>query len=417
MKFRYHQLPNGLELIAECSEDAYSAALGFFVKTGSRDETDEVSGVSHFLEHMVFKGSEKRSAADVNRELDELSSNSNAFTGEEQTVYYAVTLPEDQEGLLGLLADMMRPALRQDDFDTEKKVILEEIAKYEDQPPYNAYEKCQAALLGDHPLSRTILGTPESIMALQRDQMLAYFEQRYSPKNIVLAASGNIDFEALIASAEKICGAWQPFEAPRTLPTAAPRAITRVYEKEQATQEYVVQTALAPAANDDDRYAARVLATIIGDETGSRLFWELVDSGQAEHAAMGAHEYQDIGLFVTSLGCMPDHAEENLERIQQVLADVEKNGVTQAELEQTLNKTCAHIILQAERPSSRVFSIGASWIQRRQYKTVRETVNRYRSLTLKDLARVAEKYPLRQSATVAIGPLKKFGNVKAGEVL
>jgi predicted Zn-dependent peptidase len=417
VKFRHHQLSNGLELIAECSENAYSAGFAFFVKTGSRDESDEISGVSHFLEHMVFKGSPKRSAADVNRELDELSSHSNAYTGEEQTVYYAVTLPEDQDPMLDLLADMMRPALRQDDFDTEKNVILEEIAKYEDQPPYNAYEKCQAALLGDHPLSRTILGTPDSVQALQRDQMLTYFEQRYSPKNIVLAGSGNVDFEKMIASAEQLCGHWKPFSAPRTLPPASPRTLTRVYEKEQATQEYVVQTALAPAANDDDRYAARVLATIIGDESGSRLFWELVDSGLAEHAAMGAYEYQDIGLFVTSLSCMPDQAAENLERIQKVLADVEKNGVTQAELDQTLNKICAHIILQAERPSSRLFSIGSSWIQRRQYKTVRETVERYRALTLRDLARVVEKYPLRQSATVAIGPLKEFNGSQATGVL
>jgi predicted Zn-dependent peptidase len=114
---------------------------------------------------------------------------------------------------------------------------------------------------------------------------------------------------------------------------------------------------------------------------------------------------------------MPDQAAENLARIQKVLADVEKNGVTQAELDQTLNKICAHIILQAERPSSRLFSIGSSWIQRRQYKTVRETVERYRALTLRDLARVVEKYPLRQSATVAIGPLKEFNGTKAAGVL
>src|SRR5262245_62069184 len=127
MPFRQHTLDNGLEIVAETSPDAYSAAYGFFVRTGARDETSEISGVSHFLEHMVFKGSPNRTAAEVNRDLDDLSAGSNAYTSEEQTVYYATTLPEDQESILELLADMMRPVLRQDDFDTEKQVILEEI--------------------------------------------------------------------------------------------------------------------------------------------------------------------------------------------------------------------------------------------------------------------------------------------------
>src|SRR6476661_5904887 len=189
MPFQQHTLDNGLEIVAETSPDAYSSAYAFFVRTGARDESEEISGVSHFLEHMVFKGSANRTAAEVNRDLDDLSASSNAYTSEEQTVYYATTLPEDQEPIVELLADMMRPALRTEDFDTEKNVILEEIAKYDDQPPYNAYEKCQAAFLADHPLSKTILGTPASIQALKREQMVAYFEQRYSPRNIVLAAS------------------------------------------------------------------------------------------------------------------------------------------------------------------------------------------------------------------------------------
>ena len=144
MKFRHHTLPNGLEIIAECNPAAYSAAMAFFVQTGSRDETDDLSGVSHFLEHMAFKGTPTRSAADVNRELDEMGAHSNAFTSEEQTVYYITVLPEYQDRALDLLSDIMRPSLRPDDFDTEKQVILEEIAKYEDQPPFGAHEKSMA---------------------------------------------------------------------------------------------------------------------------------------------------------------------------------------------------------------------------------------------------------------------------------
>src|SRR6478672_3124453 len=215
MPFRQHTLDNGLEIVAETSPDAYSSAFAFFVRTGARDESREVSGVSHFLEHMVFKGSANRSAADVNRDLDDLSASSNAYTSEEQTVYFATTLPEDQENIIELLADMMRPALRQDDFDTEKHVILEEIAKYDDQPPYGAHEKCMAAFFGDHPLGQSILGTPQSVGGLRREAMLEYFEQRYSPRNILLAAGGNVDFDALIKQAETYCGHWHAFDAPR----------------------------------------------------------------------------------------------------------------------------------------------------------------------------------------------------------
>src|SRR5262245_19617243 len=211
MPFRHHTLDNGLEIIAETSPDAYSSAYGFFVRTGARDETSEISGVSHFLEHMVFKGSANRTAEEVNRDLDDLSASSSAFTSEEQTVYYATTLPEDQEPIIELLADTLRPALRQEDFNTENPVSLEEIPKYDDQPPYGAHEKCMAAFFGEQPLGKSVLGTTASVGGLAREQMLAYFEQRYSPKNIVLSAPGNVDFDALVLQAQNSCGRWQMF--------------------------------------------------------------------------------------------------------------------------------------------------------------------------------------------------------------
>src|SRR5437588_1673860 len=138
MPFRQHTLDNGLEIVAETSPDAYSSAYAFFVQTGARDETDDVSGVSHFLEHMMFKGTPTRTADDVNREFDEMGAHYNAFTSEENTVYYAAILPEHQTAAAELLADIIRPALREEDFNTEKQVIIEEIRMYEDQPPFGA---------------------------------------------------------------------------------------------------------------------------------------------------------------------------------------------------------------------------------------------------------------------------------------
>jgi predicted Zn-dependent peptidase len=408
MEFLSHRLPNGLEIVCEANPQAYSAAYGFFVKTGSRDENDQISGVSHFLEHMVFKGTPKRSAAEVNLQLDDLSSQSNAYTSEEQTVYYATTLPEDQEPLLELLADIMRPALREDDFNTEKQVILEEIAKYEDQPPYNAHEKLLALLLGSHPLAHSVLGTVKTVGDLSRDQMLAYFERRYSPSNIVLAAAGAVDFPKLIKQVESICGQWRAFDAPRETPAAKAVHQTRVIHKPQAAQEYVILGALGPAANDEDRYAARVLSTILGDDSGSRLFWELVDTGKAEYASLSLQEFQGTGVYMTGMSCEPGLAAENLDTLREIFATAEKENVRDDELTQAKNKICAHLVLQAERPTSRMFSVGHSWIQRRQYRTIREAVDSYRAVELADLARVLKRFPLSQFATVAVGPLEKL---------
>ncbi|MGV3606305.1 MAG: M16 family metallopeptidase [Planctomycetaceae bacterium] len=408
VQFRQHQLANGLEIVAECNPGAYSASMAFFVRTGSRDENDLNSGVSHFLEHMVFKGTPKRSAADVNRRLDEISSGANAYTSEEQTVYYATTLPEDVPNLLELLADIMRPSLRTEDFDTEKKVILEEIAKYDDQPPYGAHEKCMAAHFVDHPLARSILGTVQSVGALTSTQMMEYFQSRYSPKNIVLSAAGNIDFEKLVALADQYCGPWPMFDAPRALPVAAKRSSFHVVQKPLASQAYVVQTSNAPAAEDDDRYAARVLGTILGDDTGSRMFWEMVDTGLAEYAVFGPHEYQGTGVFFTSMSCAPEEVAANLQRIKDIFCQAEADGVTSEELEQAKNKICAQMILSSERPANRMFSVGNSWLQRRQYKTIREGVQAYRDVTLKDIRRVLEKYPISEPTTVVIGPMDKI---------
>lgn len=408
MQFRNHTLDNGLEIVAECNEQAYSASYAFFVRTGSRDETDEISGVSHFLEHMVFKGTPTRTSVDVNRRLDEISSNSNAYTNEEQTVYYATVLPETQPEIVELLADIMRPSLRQDDFDTEKQVILEEIAKYEDQPPYGAHEKCMAAHYGTHPLGRSVLGTAESVAALKREQMMAYFLSRYSPKNIVLAAAGNVDFPALIATAEKHCGNWEPFEAPRDLFIPPVAQGFKVVHKPLAVQQYVVQSANAPAAVDEERYAARLLAMILGDDSGSRLFWELIDTGLAEYAAIGAYEFQGAGLYMTSMCCAPEQTAENLQRLADLVHEIESGGVTEEELAQVQNKVCAHIVLQSERPASRLSSVGNGWVQRRQYRTVRQTVEAYRAVTVDAIAAVMKKYPLSANTTVAIGPLTEL---------
>ena len=312
MEFLKHTLPNGLQIVAECNDDAYSTALGFFVNTGARDENDAVAGVSHFLEHMVFKGTPRRSADDVNREFDEMGAHYNAFTNEENTVFYAAVLPEHLDNAVDLLADILRPSLREDDFETEKQVILEEIQMYEDQPPFGADDKCRAMHFGSHPLGHSVLGTAESIRGLTAEAMGDYFRRRYSPGNIVLAAAGRIDFDRLVACVDRCCGQWAPVATSRTTEPAAARDGFQVLRKETATQQYLLQLAAGPAAEDHDRYAAKLLATVLGDDSGSRLYWELLDPGLAEHVSLSHSEHQGAGMMMTYMSCEPEQTADNL---------------------------------------------------------------------------------------------------------
>jgi predicted Zn-dependent peptidase len=405
VEFLERTLPNGLEIVAECNGAAYSSALGFFVKTGSRDETKTMAGVSHFLEHMVFKGTPRRSADDVNREFDEMGAHYNAYTNEENTVFYAAVLPEYQDPAVELLADILRPSLREDDFCTEKKVILEEIQMYEDQPPFGADDKCRMLYYGSHPLGQSVLGTVQSVGALTAPAMREYFRQRYSPGNIVLAAAGRIDFDALAAAAERCCGGWQPEAAGRKVESVAGYEGFRVLCREKAAQQYVLQLTAGPAAEDNDRYAAKLLATVLGDDSGSRLYWELIDPGLAENAVMSHGEHQGAGLMMTYMSCEPQQVADNLRRIQKLFRQAEAEGVTPAELEPAKSKIRSRIVLSAERPRGRMFAVGNEWGYRHQYRPIEAELAAVADVGVDELAGLLAKYPLSRPTTVTIGPL------------
>ena len=408
MQFRHERLPCGLDVIAEIHDAAHSASLGFFVKTGARDETDAVSGVSHFLEHMVFKGTDRLSAEEINLRFDAMGASANAFTSEEDTVYYAAVLPERQHEAVELLAAIMRPALRAEDFDTEKQVILEEIRMYDDQPPFGADDRCRAAFFGSHPLARSVLGTVESIGLLPVEAMREYHRQRYAPGNLVLAASGAVDFAALVESARRLCGDWEPLSAgDRTAAfqaaTAAPPV--ELITREQAALEYAVRMSAGPAETDNDRFAAKLLAVILGDESGSRLYWDLVDTGQAEHAACHHHDFLDAGVFVTQLSCEPEDTPGLLGRILDLYAEA-TGGLTAAEVDQARNKLLGRVVLAGERPRQRLFSVGLEWAHTGRYRSVADDLRTLDGLTRDDLERVLTAWPLAgPAATVLAGPL------------
>jgi predicted Zn-dependent peptidase len=410
MQFRHEQLPNGLDIIAEVSESAHSASLGFFVKTGARDEHDSISGASHFLEHMVFKGTDTLSAEDINLRFDSMGASANAFTSEEDTVYYAAVLPEKQHAAIELLAAMMRPALREDDFITEKQVILEEIKMYDDQPPFGADDQCRALFFRDHPLARSVLGTESSIEALPVEAMRSYHQERYSADNLVLAASGAVDFDSLITSARQLCSSWQSIShCNRKVPfsTTPSEAITDVITRDQAALEYAVRMSPGPAEDTSDRFAAKLLAVVLGDDSGGRLYWDLVDSGKAEHAACHHHDFLDAGVFVTQLSCEPETTKALLDRVIEIYEAATK-GLTDSEVEQARNKLLSRVVLAGERPRQRLFSLGLEWAHLGRYRSVGDDLTTLDTISREDLHRILCEWQLTQSSTTVLaGPLQK----------
>ncbi len=404
MEFKQTQLPNGLTVIAELSPAAASMALGFFTRTGSRDETREVHGVSHFLEHMMFKGTDRRCAFDVNREFDDMGAMYNASTSEENTVYYAAVLPEFQARAADLLGDILRPSLRQEDFDTEKQVILEEIALYEDRPEFRLYEKLMAAYFAAHPLGQSVLGTPESIRALSRDAMEAYFLRRYSPTNMVAVATGKLDWDALCDQLAAACGHWQPMDAPREHPALTPTPAQEYIVDAKLTRQHIGMLSPAPAGQSPRRYAAQLLGCILGDHTGSRLYYALIEPAIADEASCTYDPLDAIGGMLTFLTTDPDRATEALAVARREYDRFLADGPTDAELTAAKNKIASASVLRGELPMGRLTAVGHEWVYRGCYTSLAEQIEEMSAVPAEEVLAVAREYDLANTFTLALGP-------------
>jgi predicted Zn-dependent peptidase len=409
MPFHTTRLSSGLQLIGETLPSARSAAVGFFVRTGSRDETAMESGVSHFLEHMVFKGTDRRSAEAVNLDFDRIGASYNAYTSEENTVYYAAVLPEYLSTAVDILADVLRPSLRTSDFDTEKKVILEEIKMYEDVPGSMAWEHSRSIYYGKHPLGQSILGTNASVSALTAEQMRAYFDRRYVASNILVAAAGKFDWDEFVKLVESATAKWPDADAKRTNLTEArgPGGVHPVV-KEGTAQQHALLFSAGPSAEDPLRYAASVLANAIGDDSGSRLHWELVDPGLVESASCSLDPSQGNGTIVTSYSCDPEQAAANLAILNKVLTEVQKDGITEEELTQSKNKIASRVVRASERPMGRMRSIAGAWLYNGEYSDPDVELARYDAVDNKTIRQLLDRYPLTTNTVIGYGPLAKL---------
>ena len=239
--------------------------------------------------------------------------------------------------------------------------------------------------------------------------MRDYFSRRYRPENLVIAAAGKIDEKALLAQAKEFFGDWKPNGPTRDLSLPKPNFERRFLVKPAVKQEYVLMMSAGPAADDERRYAMRLAMQALGDDTGSRYYWEFVDSGLAEYAVASSYEFQGAGATMHYLCCNPEDALSIAQRMEELQRELMEGGVTEDELTRAKNKVASGILLSSEKTSSRMFSIGSNWLTRGIYQTPREIAEKYLSVTVEDVNAALAAFPLLPSASVFAGPLEESG--------
>ncbi|THF86665.1 insulinase family protein [Deinococcus sp. KSM4-11] len=403
-----HTLPGGLTLLLDPDVDAQTVAAGYFVRTGARDETPQEMGVSHFIEHLLFKGSEHVSAADLNARLDDLGGHANAFTSEEATVYHAASLPERTADLLATLTELMRPALRAADIEPERGVILEEIAMYADQPTVRVAEELHADYWGAHPLGYRILGTPETVSALSPDALRRNHHDRYGAGRITLAVTGAIDAAAVLRWAQDTLGTWpgSPPAPPAVPATPAHPGSLRLITDHALSRVQVATAAPGLSITHPLREAASVLADLIGGDSGA-LYWALIDTGLADSADLSHLDYHDAGIFEGGFSCDPERTQAVLDTYRTILANA-ADLITPDAVRRAARKHAVSLLLRADTPQDRLFTLGMEYLATGQIVTVPELVARFERLTVQDVQDVLTLCPLDRLSVVALGPLDRL---------
>jgi predicted Zn-dependent peptidase len=407
-RFYTHRLNNGLQILAEHMPDFESVAVAFHVRTGARDEADpRLFGVSHFLEHMVFKGTAKRSAEEISLAFNNIGAEFNAFTSLEQTFYYARILGENLAPAIDILADMMQPKLDADEFSTERGVIIEEIARSEEVPARQAYRWLMKHYFGENPLGREVLGSRDSIGAMDVEWMRDYWQQRYSANNLILSVAGNFQWDQVLELAERYCSGWQSGEAGRTAQPYAPAAAqTAVCTKEKLQQEQILMAFPSLSLEDPDYYAMELACMVLGDGTGSRMFWNIHQKGLAEAAVAGLMAFHGTGLVELYATTSPTNAPEVLHLMQAELKTLVQEGVHEDELRRAKDKLISQIVLGAEHTTSRMTGLPATWLSEGKLKSTEDEVADVEAVTVEKVQQTLARFPILDKLVVtAYGPL------------
>jgi predicted Zn-dependent peptidase len=404
-------LPSGLRIISEQQAGVRSAAIGVWVGVGSRDESPALHGCSHFLEHLLFKGTAERSALDISVALDAVGGEFNAFTAKEYTCFHARVLDEDLPLAVDVLGDMITAStLHAEDVEAERDVILDEIAMHDDDPDDVVHNLFAAQAWGDTPLGRPIAGTVDSIQALTRAQIHRFYRRHYQPPNVVVAAAGNVDHAALVRQVRRAFARndWLSGEAAPQRPRrgrhkkVAPGqvAATRPFE-----QVNVVLGMEGLVRDDERRFALGVLNTALGGGTSSRLFQEVRERrGLAYSVFSFASHHADSGLVGVSVGCLPNKLDDVLAVVREELAKVATHGITAEELARGKGQLRGGLVLGLEDSASRMSRIGKADLVHDELLSLDEVIARIDAVTLEEVREVAAEVFSRPEVLAIVGP-------------
>jgi predicted Zn-dependent peptidase len=408
-------LPGGLRVVTETMPTVRSVSFGVWVAVGSRDETRSLAGASHYLEHLLFKGTNRRSALDISAALDAVGGELNAFTAKEYTCFYARVLDEDLPLAVDVISDLVTSSVVSTaDVDSERGVILEEIAMHDDDPGDQVHDAFAAAVFGDAPLGRPILGTPASIEAISRGAVDGYYRDRYRPERMVVAAAGNVDHDAVVSAVRTafdaagfLNGDAAP-EAPR-VGTGTPIAVGSSCVLNRATEQAnLVLGVPGIARNDDRRFALAVLNAALGGGMSSRLFQEVREKrGLAYSVYSYASQYADVGTVGVYAGCLPSKVDEVLAICREQLQHAARSGLTPEELTRGKGQIRGSLVLGLEDTGSRMSRIGKGELVDGWPHSVDESLAQIHAVTLDEVNACAAALLTGTPTLAVIGPFEE----------
>jgi predicted Zn-dependent peptidase len=415
---RLTELDSGLRVVTEVMPSIRSAALGFFVGAGSRGETEAEAGLSHFLEHMLFRGTERYGSTEIDQLFDGMGAELNAGTDKEGTTVYARMLDQHLPMAFDVIADMVwRPAFR--DVDPERQVVLEEIAMYEDDPQDIVFDVLGKAVYGEHPLGRPIIGRAPVIRDTPVAEISAFHARRYVPGAVVVAAAGSVDHDAIVELAQRTLGSNGAVAAPppSLVPAPdAPRATMR-FQRKETEQVHVCLGALGLPRDDDRRFALRVLDAIFGGLSSSRLFQAVREErGLAYSVYSFSAQFTDTGEIGLYIGTRPDNLAEAMQVVADELDRLRSDGVTEVELMRARENVKARIVLGLESAGARMSRLGASVLYGLPLLDLDEIMARIDAVSLPDLSALVEELWAPGALSAAgIGPDEStFADAVAG---
>ena len=406
-------LPGGLRVITEALPAVRSVSFGIWVGIGSRDESPAVAGSSHFLEHLLFKGTGRRDALEISSAIEAVGGETNAFTAKEYTCYYARVLDEDLPMATDVVCDMLTSSLiTAADVEVERGVILEEIAMHDDDPGDVVHDLFTGAIFGGHPLGRPVIGSVETITNMTRDQINGFYRDRYIPGNLVVAAAGNLEHERVVEmvraafdSAGRLGPADAEPAAPRhggPVPLLRPSTVVRPKETEQA---HVLLGGRGVHRHDERRFTLGVLNQALGGGMSSRLFQEIREKrGLAYSVYSYATQYADAGVFGVYAGCAPTRVEEVLGLVREELAAVAEKGLTDDEVVRGKGMLKGSTVLGLEDTGSRMSRIGKSELLYGDVLDIDELLAKIDAVTLDDVRSVAAELLAQPMSLGVIGP-------------